>query len=68
MGIDMYPMAAQMAEESRIKAKASERTADDCAWAGDLVSAARHDRVARVYMTEAGRYDSLPADEICPRF
>lgn len=64
----LLPTAAQMAEESRAHAKAFERTADDCAWAGDLVSAARHDRLARTYMAEAKRYDSLPSDEICPRF
>lgn len=64
----LLPTAEKMAEESRAYAKAFERTADDCAWAGDLVSAARHDRLARIYMSEAKYYDSLPADEICPRF
>jgi hypothetical protein len=64
----MLPTAAEMAEESRIKAKASERAGDDCAWAGDLMSAARHDSAARVYMAEAERYESLPFDTICPRF
>ena len=68
MGIDMYPTAADMAEESRIKAKAFTRAAEDYAWDQDLVLAARFERLARVHMAEAERYESLPADEICPRF
>jgi hypothetical protein len=64
----MLPTAAEMAEESRSKAKASERAGDDCAWAGDFESAVHHDRAAHAYMADAKRYESLPADQICPRF
>ncbi len=66
--MSLTPTAEQMATESISKAKDAEKMGDECAWAGDFVSAARHDKAARVYMAEARHYESLPADQICPRF
>lgn len=66
--MSLTPTAAQMAEESFRKAKESQRAGDDCAWNGDFESAAKHDKAARVYMADYRRYESLPADQICPRF
>jgi hypothetical protein len=57
-----------MAEESRVAAKAARRLADVYAWAGDLIAAAKLDKAAAIYLAEAERYESLPSDEICPRF
>jgi len=64
----VLPNAAQMAEESRVAAKAARRLADTHAWAGDIVAAAKFDMAAAIYLAEAERYEALPSDQICPRF
>lgn len=66
--MSLTPTAAQMAEESRVAAKAARRLADVHAWGGDLEAAAKFDKAASIYQSEAERYESLPADQICPRF